>query len=218
MSQSRYVPALRFDWLTPVYDPVVRLTTRETTFKNALIGQAEMQAGDSVLDIGCGSGTLAKLLHEAVPELGVHGIDGDSRILGIARAKISPNGEGIHFVQAMSFLLPYPNESFDHIFSSLFFHHLTSEDKLTTLNEILRVLKPGGEFHVADWGDPDNFLMKLGSYMVMALDGTETTRDSFEGRLPELILTAGFEDVKETTAWNTVFGTIRILKSTKTRE
>ncbi|NNE68459.1 MAG: class I SAM-dependent methyltransferase [Pyrinomonadaceae bacterium] len=218
MSHSGYVPALRFDWLTPVYDPVVRLTTREATFKNALIGQAEMQGGDSVLDIGCGSGTLARLLHEALPELDIHGIDGDSSILGIAKAKISPNGEGIHFVQALSFLLPYPNESFDHIFSSLFFHHLTSEDKLTTLKEILRVLKPGGEFHVADWGDPDNFLMKLGSYMVMALDGTETTRDNFEGRLPELVLSAGFEDLKETAALNTAFGTIRIFKSTKTRE
>lgn len=54
-----YVPALRFDRLTRVYDPLVRLTTRERTFKDRLLDQAEIGATDRVLDLGCGTGTLA---------------------------------------------------------------------------------------------------------------------------------------------------------------
>ena len=215
MSEQKYLPALGYAWLTPLYDPVVRLTTRESVFKNALVAQASLCSGDFVLDLGCGTGTLAIMLGEAEADLNIFGIDGDSKILGLARNKAERVSNQIGFVQGMSFQLPYGSDSFDHVFSSLFFHHLSREDKLRTLEEVRRVLKPNGVLHVADWGRPDNFAMKLGSYLVMALDGTKTTRDNFEGNLPQLIETVGFKDIVETTALNTVFGTLRILMSTK---
>ena len=115
----------------------------------------------------------------------------------------------------MSFDLPYPNESFDRVMSSLFFHHLTRENKLETLREARRVLKAGGEFHVADWGFPANSLMRLGSYFIQLLDGFETTADNFDGLLPELMAEAGLEAIEEKNHFNSVFGTIRLHRARK---
>lgn len=217
MKSNEYIPALRFDALTPLYDTVVRRTTRETVFKNALVEQARVAANHRVLDLACGTGTLAILLKKAAPPAEIVGVDGDPKILELARGKARKAGNfEIRFDEGMSFDLPYAEESFDRVISSLFFHHLTRENKLKTFGEVRRVLKPKGELHVADWGLPADFTMKLASRLIQMLDGFETTADNFDGRLPELIKEAGFQEVKETDFYNTVFGTIRLHRAVKT--
>ncbi len=148
---SEYVPALSYDRLTSIYDPVVRLTTREREFKSALVRQAGISAGQRVLDVGCGTGTLAVAAKLAAPFAEIIGLDGDSAILKQAKAKAERAGVAIQFDEGMSFALPYADASFDRALSSLFFHHLTRENKLKTLAEVHRTLKPGGELHIADW-------------------------------------------------------------------
>jgi ubiquinone/menaquinone biosynthesis C-methylase UbiE len=207
--KERYIPALGHDRLTFLYDPVVRLTTRETAFKKALVEQARLQAGQRVLDLACGTGTLAVAIKRLHPQVEVVGIDGDPAILERARAKAARAGVGVAFDEGLSFELPYADRSFDRVLSSLFFHHLTRANKLRTLDEVRRVLKPGGELHVADWGLPHNRLMKLASQGVIRLDGEET-RDSFAGLLPQFISEAGFADVGETGRFNSLFGTLRL--------
>ena len=66
METDKYIPALRFDWLTTIYDPIVRLTTRETAFKTALVTQIKVGPGDRVLDLACGTGTLAVIDRKSV--------------------------------------------------------------------------------------------------------------------------------------------------------
>ncbi|HMQ04373.1 MAG: methyltransferase domain-containing protein [Acidobacteria bacterium] len=210
-----YIPALGYDWLTPLYDPVVRLTSREAAFKRALVEQSRPAAGQQILDLACGTGTLALLLKGAEPQTDVFGIDGDPKILKIAAAKANNANADIRFDEAMSFDLPYADASFDRVFSSLFFHHLTWEKKMKTLEECLRVLRIGGELHVADWGLPANPMMRIASGVIRLLDGAETTSDSFEGRLPTLIRDVGFERVEETNYYNTLFGTIRLHRARK---
>lgn len=214
LRHEHYIPALRFDWLTFLYDPVVRLTTREAAFKAALLAQAMIQPGQRVLDLACGTATLTIIIKQVHPQATVIGIDGDPAILRQARAKAERNGVEIQLDQGMSYELPYSDESFDHVLSSLFFHHLTRENKLRTLTEVRRVLKPGGEFHVADWGAPQNVLMKLASQGIVLLDGA-TTKDNFAGKLPEFIGQSGFEDVEEVRRFNSLFGTIRLHKAYK---
>lgn len=206
---------MSYDWLTPFYDTALRSTTRERVFKAALVEQARIKANHRVLDLACGTGTLAILIKNAQPQATVIGIDGDSKILEIARAKAKDSGVQIGFDEGMSFDLPYENESFDRVVSSLFFHHLTRENKLKTLREVKRVLKSNGEIHIADWGLPANSLMKFPSYFIKLLDGSETTADSFDGLLPKLMTDAGFGTVEETNNFNSMFGTLRLHKSTK---
>ncbi len=215
MKNEKYIPALSYDWLTPFYDPVVRLTTRENTFKRALADQARIEANHRVLDLACGTATLTILLKHSQPQAEIIGIDGDAKILESAKEKARKAGFEIQFDKGMSFDLPYEDASFDRVVSSLFFHHLTRENKLKTLREVKRVLKSNGEFHIADWGLPANLLMKGSSRLIQLLDGSETTADSFNGLLPKLMTDAGFETVEETNNYNSLFGTIRLHKSRK---
>jgi ubiquinone/menaquinone biosynthesis C-methylase UbiE len=212
--KNEYIPALSFDSLTFLYDPVVRWTTREETFKTALVRQATLKTEQKVLDLGCGTATLTIALKKSYSGAFVHGLDGDSKILSIARRKIQYENVEIFLEQGFSDSLPYKNDTFDCVVSSLFFHHLTTEKKQKTLSELFRVIKSGGFLHVADWGKPSNFLMKIASIPVQWLDGA-TTKDSFQGSLPKLIKNAGFIKIVETGSYDTFFGTIRLHQAQK---
>ena len=211
-TEDRYVPALSFDFLTPFYDLAVKLTTREKVFKERLVGRIEIPPDGRLLDLACGTGTLTIAIERRFPAATVHGLDGDSKILRIARGKASSTGTEINFTEAFSTALPYPDGYFDSVVSSLFFHHLTPENKRKTLLEVRRVLGGGGTLHVADWGQPSNSAMSLASMPVRWLDGA-TTRDSCAGKLPGMMEEAGFTSIVETDRLSTVFGTLRLHRS-----
>ncbi len=213
--ENQYVPALGFHWLTPFYDAVVGATTREKTFKKALIQQAGFRTGHNVLDLACGTGTMTLWVKQAHPDIEVIGVDGDERILGMARKKAEKAGLALQFDQALSFELPYPENHFDRVISSLFFHHLVWKDKQRTAAELFRVLKPGGELHVADWGRAANPLMRALFFFIQLLDGFENTRDNVSGRLEELFAAAGFHQVTQTRTYSTIFGTMALYSAVK---
>jgi SAM-dependent methyltransferase len=110
--------------------------------------------------------------------------------------------------------LPYPDSSFDRVVSSLVFHHLTTENKARTFKDIFRVLKPGGELHVADFGKPHNALMYLISLVFRHL---EETGDNIDGLLPEMFQKAGFDRAEETARFMTMFGTLSLYRAIKAR-
>lgn len=87
------------------------------------------------------------------------GLDADAEMLHRARRTAAEAGVEVGFQQGFSDDLPYEDGSFDAVVSTLFFHHLILEAKRRTIVEITRVLKPGGELHVADWGRPADPLM-----------------------------------------------------------
>ncbi len=217
MSRTRepYIPALRFGWLTALYDPVVRWTMREAAFKGRLVEQARIQPGHRVLDLGCGTGTLAILIKQAHPDALVVGLDGDPKILELARSKAGAAGLDIGLDCGMADALPYPGRSFDRVVSSLVIHHLTRDAKLRALREVVRVLTPGGELHVADFGKPHNALMYCSSLIMRHF---EEVSDNIEGLLPQMIREAGFDPVEVTTHYSTVFGTLSLLKASKVGE
>lgn len=150
MKNEKYIPALGYDILTPFYDTVVGLTTREKIFKEALVEQTQIKANHRVLDLACGSGTLTILLKNHAPQAEIIGVDGDPNILKSAREKARKGNFEIRFDEGMSFALPYADASVDRVVSSLFFHHLTRENKQKSFSEINRILKKGGELHIAD--------------------------------------------------------------------
>ena len=185
--QSQFIPALRYDWLTRFYDPLTRLTTRETAFKRRLVELAHLQTGHHVLDLGCGTGTLALLIQRTQAVAEVFGVDGDLKVLKIAQGKVVNSGSHLWLNAGLVFELPYPGGRFDRVFSTLLFHHLTKEAKQRTLQETLRILKPGGQLCVADWGKPANRLMRILFFLVQMLDGFTTTTDNLNGMLPRMI-------------------------------
>eukprot|EP01116_Phalansterium_solitarium_P006746 TRINITY_DN19102_c0_g1_i1.p1 TRINITY_DN19102_c0_g1~~TRINITY_DN19102_c0_g1_i1.p1 ORF type:complete len:215 (-),score=5.60 TRINITY_DN19102_c0_g1_i1:241-885(-) len=214
MSDSgSFIPALRFHALTSFFDVVVRWTCREGVWKSKLISFAGLRGGFRVLDVGCGTGTLAVQLKTAHPDVEVVGVDADEHILKLARLKAAKLD--VTFDRCSAISLPYRDSSFDVVFSSLTFHHLTTEDKTAACREILRVLKPKGRFLIADWGAPRNLLMRLLFFGIQLLDGFTTTRDHVNGRLPRILSDAGFVTVAKADEYQTVFGSLWILNATK---
>lgn len=210
--KSRYIPAFHFSWLTSVYDPMMRYLGREAKFKSRLVEQAGLEKGQRVLDIGCGTATLTLLIKQACPDCEVTGLDGDKSILGFARRKIERAGLSIRLVYGTAASLPFPEGAFDRVFTSLVLHHLSLEDRNRTFKEILRVLKPSGEFHIAELGKPHNALMTLTSQLVGRL---ESAWDFIKGRLPEMLTGDGFTQVTETHRIATVFGTFALYRAQK---
>ena len=206
----KFIPALRYDWLTGLYDPFIRLTTRETEFKRRLVEISHLQTGHRILDLGCGTGTLGLMIQKIHSGTHAFGIDGDLKILNIAQGKAVDAGSNLLLNAGLVFDLPYSSNEFDRVFSTLLFHHLTREAKQQTFRETLRVLKPGGQLCVADWGTPTNRLMRTLFFLVQLLDGFTTTTDNAKGMLPELMRDAGFVEVHEVDHYNTLFGTLRL--------
>lgn len=214
MSENHYIPALRFRVLTSVYDPLIRLTTRETAFKGRLLKQALAEPRGRILDLACGTGTLAIAAKQASPEAEVVGLDGDPEILERARTKAATAGVEVDFEEGRSTELPYPADSFDLVVCTLFFHHLTLSAKRQSAREIARVLRPGGELWMADWGRPQDPLMALAILVVRLLDGFEPTRENVAGALPSIFAEAGLGDARETERLRTPLGTVSLYRAT----
>jgi ubiquinone/menaquinone biosynthesis C-methylase UbiE len=214
-SDPNYLPALRFHFLTPYYDAIVGSTTRERRFKLALIDQSRIGSNHRVLDLACGTGTLAIWIKQQHPEAEVTGVDGDPIILATAAGKAKRTGVSVRFDHALSYTLPYSPSHFDRVVSSLFFHHLSWESKQRTARELFRVLKPGGELHVADWGRPDNALMRTLFLFVQIFDGFANTRDNVSGELITLFEQAGFVSVMQRQTFSTLYGTMTLYRAKK---
>ncbi|MBI4446126.1 MAG: class I SAM-dependent methyltransferase [Acidobacteria bacterium] len=211
----RYIPALGYDWLTRFYDPLVRRTIHESGFQRRLVEQSGISPKHRVLDLGCGTASLALLIRQMHPQTLVVGLDGDPRVLHIAKGKTQRIGADLALHCAMAFQLPYANGSFDRVLSSLLFHHLGAEEKRKTLSEVWRVLRPGGELHFADWGKAEDWRMRTAFLLVQFLDGFKSTPENVRGALPKLLSQAGFVNVRETERLRTIFGNLALVRARK---
>ncbi len=145
----RYLPAASLDFLLPAYDPIMRLLGFTRTLA-ALVDQAQLRSEHRVLDVGCGTGTLAMIVMERHPDVEYIGIDPDPRALARASAKASGAGVRARFERGFGDTLPHPDAAFDRVFSSMMFHHVPKAEKAGVLAEVRRVLKPGGRLEFAD--------------------------------------------------------------------
>ena len=213
MADRTYLPALRFRALTRFFDPLLRVAMPEERLKRRLVEQARPAGASRILDVGCGTGTLAILVKQAAPGAEVVGLDADPEILEIAREKSERAGTEVRFVHGFSTALPFDDGTVDRVLSSLFFHHLEGEAKRHTAAEIARVLRPGGELHVADIGRPSDPLMRALVMQVRVFDGFEQTRDNVNGALPEIFAGAGLDEVSEGERFRTAVGTVALYRA-----
>lgn len=216
MSKNKtYIPALKYGWLTRIYDPVLQFTMPEKKFKTALINNMDIQPRDRVLDFGCGSLTLSMMAAKNYPLAEFYGVDVDEKILSIAEKKLSITDLPIQTKLYNGETLPYPDNYFHYVMSSLVFHHLTLSQKYAALKEIHRVLTPLGKVYVADFAKPASIFQRAGFYAVQLLDGFETTNDSVKDLLPKVVQETGFQDVEEEAMFKTLVGTVRIISGLK---
>jgi ubiquinone/menaquinone biosynthesis C-methylase UbiE len=201
--KERYIPALNQNWLTPLYDPLLKWGMREEEFKRHLVDTAHLANHQRVLDLGSGTGTLTILMKQSYPAMSLVGLDGDAAMLEIARKKAEQAGLEIEWQEALATALPFEDGSFDRVVSCLMTHHLTAPNKVKAFQEVKRVLKPDGEFHILDFGKPTRLLMKLISIPMARL---EEAGDNYRGLLPQMLRQAGFTRILDIRHFTTIFG------------
>lgn len=211
-TERKYIPALGARWLTPLFDPLFGLMLPESRIKQRLVDQATIQPGHRVLDLGCGTGTLMAMIKQQQPAAHVSGVDPDPDVLAIARSKAQRLGLDLAFDQGYADQLPYPDDSFDRVVSSLVVHHLKTNIKQAAFAEVRRVLSPGGEFHIADFGPPRGVWSHLLYPLALIF---EEASDNVKGRLPGWLEQAGFGQVEQTAAYGSLVGTLTLLRAHK---
>jgi ubiquinone/menaquinone biosynthesis C-methylase UbiE len=210
-TNEEYIPALSYRFLTPFYDLIQRYIVRDVRYKSLLIAQANIQPGQHVLDLGCGTGTLAIMAKLAQPSAHVTGLDADPDMLKVAKYKSAQMKAQVKFDVGFTEKLPYPDESFDRVLSSIMIHHLKTPDKIQTAREVYRVLKPGAQLHIVDFGTPVTWYGKL---LGPLLHKFEEANDNIDGKLPEFFGAPGLKTEVVGNFW-TFFGDQAFLRGEK---
>ncbi|MGO4562772.1 class I SAM-dependent methyltransferase [Mesorhizobium sp. 2RAF21] len=210
-----YTPAAGHHWLTPLYDLGVAALTREHRWRSELVLQLNPVPGDVIVDVGCGTGSLLERLGKAAPSAELIGIDPDPAVLARARKKIAITGLSVElhigFARQAAELLEGRRPT--KIVSSLVFHQVPMEEKVTALAAMYAALRAGGEIHIADYGLQRTRLMRtLFRGVIQNLDGLSNTEPNARGVLPDLMHAAGFRNVEETLAIPTVSGSISLYR------
>jgi ubiquinone/menaquinone biosynthesis C-methylase UbiE len=190
-TQQTYLPAAGHDWFLPLYDPFTRLLGIDSVHRS-LLDHANVQAGQRILEIGCGTGNLTMLAQQVYPQAEVFGLDPDPKALARAKRKAERKELSIRFDRGFAEALAYPDRYFDHVFSAFMFHHLHDLDaKRKTLLEVRRVLRRGGFLHLLDFGgpagEPEGFFERV-------LHHSHHLKDNDRERVLTLMRDAGFAE------------------------
>ena len=211
--QRTYLPGMGHDWLLPLYDPLQKLLGFEPIHRQ-LVDQAAIRPNHRVIEIGCGTGNLSILIKRLHPQAEVIGLDPDPKALARARGKAEREALSVQLVRGFAEELPYPDASFDRVFSAFMFHHLEPDEKEKTLQEARRVLKPSGSLHLVDFGGAkvrsDGFIGRL-------QHRSERLRDNFGDRIPTLMYEVGFADPTEVAHRVTIFGRVTYYRASVLR-
>jgi ubiquinone/menaquinone biosynthesis C-methylase UbiE len=139
------------------YDLLVWLLTlgRERAVREKVLRLARLAAGEAVLDVGCGTGTLAIAAKRHVGPAGlVYGIDASPEMISRADKKARKAGAEVVFKNGLAQALPFADAQFDAVLSTMMLHHLPPKARQQCAFEMRRVLKPGGRVLAVDFGRP----------------------------------------------------------------
>lgn len=216
MSDETFTPALGRLAPARFFDYVVALT-RERLWRALTVMHLAPRPDDAVLDVGCGTGSLAILAGHAEPRARIVALDPDPEVLAVARDKAAAAGARVRWLIGMGDALveAVGAESMDAVMSSLVLHQCPVAMKRAVLASMFSVLRPGGRLVIADYGRQRTPLMRLAFHIVQLADGKTDTQPNADGVVPELISAAGFDDVREAEVVPTITGSISIYVARK---
>jgi ubiquinone/menaquinone biosynthesis C-methylase UbiE len=194
----------------PYYDLVTNLMTfgQARRLRKTTVDQALIKPGDSVLDVGCGTGEVTLLAKTRAADGKVYGIDPAPEMIAVARSKAARKKLEIDFRVGVIEALPFPDSSIDVVTSSLMMHHLPEDLKVRGLAEIYRVLKPGGRLLIADFMRPTGSFL---NHLFIAFTRHQRLQKGIED-MQGLLRNAGFDQLTQADEKVLVIGFIRAVK------
>ncbi len=192
MERKDHIPPAHLDILTPLYDLGCGLIGLGERFRRDIIGQMDMKGDETILDAGCGTGALLRVLKGLYPGIDAMGLDPDGPALRIARAKSSGKGLEIQWLRGFMSDIPLADDSIDLVASTLAFHHVGEADKASSLKECLRILRPGGRLFLLDMAPDDS--TSTGKLYFRAIHPFEPVCTT--GELVKMVKGAGFSEVR----------------------
>jgi ubiquinone/menaquinone biosynthesis C-methylase UbiE len=209
IEQPPQTEGLLIRW-APYYDLVTNLMMlgKARRLREMTVDQALIKSGDSVLDVGCGTGEVTLLAKTRAKQGTVYGIDPAPEMIAVARKKAAHKGLEIDFRVGVIEALPFSDSSLDVVTSSLMMHHLPEDLKARGLAEIYRVLKPGGRLLIADLMRPTGSFL---NHLFIAFTRHQGLQKGIEDLQP-LLRDAGFNQITQTEEKVLVIGFVRAVK------
>ncbi len=178
----------QYQWL---YDGISRIAALsvggETRLRQLPYRGLTISSESQVLDLCCGSGQSTKFLVQYSQD--VTGLD----ISPVSLERAKRNVPQAKYVEALAEDIPFPDNHFDLVHTSVAMHEMTPSQLRQILKEVYRVLKPGGVFALVDFHKPTNFLFWPGLTVFLWLFETETAWQLLETDLVDLLKEVGFE-------------------------
>ena len=214
MEDAHYTPALGRSGFTGAYDLTIRLLTREQKWRTALLRQVAPQDGETILDVGCGTGTFAIMLKRAAPGARVIGLDPDPQILAIAADKARKAGVSMELHQG------FASDSsrfvaLDKAVSSLVFHQVPLAGKSAGITAMFASVRAGGEVHIADYARQAGIMRPLFRLTIQRLDGAADTQPNADGEIERLLAEQTGSAVQARAVVPTITGTISLFMAAK---
>lgn len=228
-----FLPGMARPWLLPFYDAFTRLS-RVRPLHDRAAALADVAPGESVLDLGCGTGNLSLAVLRAQPAARVTGLDPDAAALRVAARKASRRRVPLTLVQGFADRLPVDDGSLDHVVSALALHHVPDDARVRFGHEAYRALRPGGTVTIVDFGGADGHQHghgrgrrrgpgSIGAYGRVRGHGRghdDVAADPHTARPPaadllRLLADAGFTDVREVERAEHRYGRLTFVQATR---
>ncbi|NQV40933.1 MAG: class I SAM-dependent methyltransferase [Candidatus Marinimicrobia bacterium] len=182
-----------------LYDRIVRIVSlgKADRLRAEIANKAPYKPGDTVLDVGCGTGDQALIAKQTVGASGhVVGIDASPKMIQVALDKAAQMNLDISFQVDLIEQIPFGDEYFDVVMNSLVMHHLPDELKIRAIDEIHRVLKPGGKVYFVDMESlaEGSFKERFQDLMIHLHGGREALKDNVQ-QLAPLLQQGSFTDI-----------------------
>lgn len=178
----------QYQWL---YDGISRLAALsvggEGRFRQLALQGLQINPETKVLDLCCGSGQATQFLVQSSQD--VTGLDASP--LSLKRAQ--KNVPQAQYVEAWAEDMPFPDNQFDLVHTSVAMHEMKPDQLRQILQEVYRVLKPGGIFTMVDFHSPTNPLLWPGLFLFLLLFETETAWQLLKTDLGSQLREIGFQ-------------------------